>query len=109
MKKFDFAIAPKELAEAMLRDLGNGSDSINGDRSSGYFLIAKETETDGEITAALIENKAFLKPADQFYSIHLINDITMADCELICTEDLSRQSLDRTIEELYASIENALK
>lgn len=109
MKKFDFAIAPKELAETMLRDLGNGPASINGDRSSGYFLVAKGEETDGEITAALIENKAFLKPADQFYSIHLINNITMADCELICTKDLGWRSLVHTIDEMYSSIEHDLK
>lgn len=34
MKRFDFAIAPKELAEAMMADLGNGPTTANGDRSS---------------------------------------------------------------------------
>lgn len=109
MKKFDFVIAPAELAEAMLGDLGNGPASINGDRTSGYFLIAQETNGDGEVTAALIENKAFLKPEEQFYSIHLIDDITMADCELIYTDDLSRQSLARTVEEVYGGIKNRMK
>ena len=54
MKRFDFAIAPKELAEAMMADLGNGPTTVNGDRSSTYFLVAKaEKEQNGEITAAL--------------------------------------------------------
>lgn len=109
MKKFDFVIAPAELVDEMLGDLGNGPASINGDRSSGYFRIAKETDGDGEVTAALIENKAFFKPGEQFYSIHLIDDITMADCELNCTDDLSRQSLVRTTEEMYGDIENRMK
>ena len=109
MAEFDFVIAPTELVDAMLGNLGNGPASINGDRSSGYFRVAKDAETDGEITAALIENKAFLKPADQFYSIHLINNITMADCELICTKDLSWRSLVHTIDEMYSSIEHDLK
>lgn len=109
MKTFDFVIAPAELAEAMLGDLGNGPTSINGDRSSGYFRIAKETDGDGEVTAALIENKAFLKPEEQFYSIHLIDDITMADCELICTDDLDKQHLVSTIGEMYGGVQNRLK
>lgn len=109
MKKFDFVIAPAELAEAMLGDLGNGPASINGDRTSGYFLIAQETNGDGEVTAALIENKAFLKPEEQFYSIHLIDDITMADCELICADDLDKQHLVSTIEGMYGSVQNHLK
>lgn len=109
MKKFDFVIAPAELVDAMLGDLGNGPTSINGDRSSGYFAVAQETDGDGEVTAALIENKAFLKPEERFYSVHLIDDITMADCELICTEDLDKKCLARTIEEMYDSIRNRLK
>lgn len=109
MKKFDFAIAPQELTEALLRDLGNGPASINGDHSSGYFVVAKETDGDDEVTAALIENKAFLKPKEWFYSVHLIDDITMADCELVCTDSLSRQNLVRTVEEIYGSIENRMK
>ena len=109
MKKFHFVIAPAELVDAMLGALGNGPASINGDRSSGYFVVAKETDGDGEVTAALIENKAFLKPEERFYSVHLIDDITMADCELICTDDLSRQSLVRTIEEMYVGISNRMK
>ncbi len=109
MKKLNFVIAPAELADAMLGDLGNGPASINGDRSSGYFQIAKETDGDGEVTAALIENKAFLKPEEQFYSIHLIDDITMADCELICTDDLDNQHLVSAIERMYDSVQNRLK
>lgn len=109
MKKFNFVIAPAALMDAMLGDLGNGAASINGGRSSGYFVVAKETDGDGEVTAALIENKAFLKPEERFYSAHLIDDITMADCELICTDDLSHQSLARTIEEMYVGIRNRMK
>lgn len=109
MKKFDFVIAPAELVDATLGDLGNGPTSINGDRSSGYFVVAWGIDGDGAVTAALIENKAFLKPEEQFYSVHLIDDITMADCELICTDSLSRQSLVRTVEEIYGSIENRMK
>lgn len=109
MKKFNFVIAPAALVDAMLGDLGNGPASINGGRSSGYFVVAKEADEDGEVTAALIENKAFLKPEERFYSVHLIDDITMADCELICTDDLSHQNLTRTIEEMYVGIRNRMK
>lgn len=54
MKRFDFAIAPKELAEAMMADLGNGPTTVNGDRSSTYFLVAKAAaDLIEEQTAAL--------------------------------------------------------
>ena len=87
MKRFDFAIAPKELAEAMMADLGNGPTTANGDRSSTYFLVAKAAEErDGEVTAALIENKAGLEPDEQFYGVHLIDDISMSDCRLVSTD-----------------------
>ena len=39
MKRFDFAIAPKELAEAMMADLGNGPTTANGDRSSTPWRV----------------------------------------------------------------------
>ena len=61
------------------------------------------------MTAALIENKAFLKPKERFYSIHLIDDITMADCELICTDDLDKQHLVSTVEGMFDSVRNRLK
>lgn len=109
MKKFKFVIAPAALEDAMLGDLGNGPASINGDRSSGYFVVARETDGDSEVTAAPIENKAYLKSEERFYSVHLTDDITMADCELICTDDLSRQSLARPIEEMYVGIRNRMK
>lgn len=109
MNKFNFVIAPAALVDAMLGDLGNGPASINGDRSSGYFVVAQEADGDGTVSAALIENKAFLKPEERFYSIHLIDDITMTDCELICTDDLCRKSLARTVEEMYGSIRNRMK
>ena len=109
MVKFDFVIAPAELVDAMLRDLGNGSTSINGDRTSSYFTVAKEEDGDGEVTAALTENKAFLSPEEQFYSVHLIDDISMADCELLCTEKLDRQELTETVSEMYESIKISLE
>ena len=97
MKRFDFAIAPKELAEAMMADLGNGPTTVNGDRSSTYFLVAKaEKEQNGEITAALIENKAGLEPDEQFYGVHLIDDISMSDCRLVTLPATSPERLTRS-------------
>ena len=98
MKRFDFAIAPKELAEAMMADLGNGPTTANGDRSSTYFLV----------TAALIENKAGLEPDEQFYGVHLIDDISMSDCRLVSTDSLEADGLVETLEEVYAGLKKSL-
>lgn len=109
MKRFDFAIAPKELAEAMMADLGNGPTTVNGDRSSTYFLVAKaEKEQNGEITAALIENKAGLEPDEQFYGVHLIDDISMSDCGMVSTDSLETTELIETLEEVYAGLKKDL-
>ena len=37
-------------------------------------MAKAEKEQNGEITAALIENKAGLEPDEQFYGVHLIDD-----------------------------------
>ena len=109
MKRFDFAIAPKELAEAMMADLGNGPTTANGDRSSTYFLVAKAAEErDGEVTAGLIENKAGLEPDEQFYGVHLIDDISMSDCRLVSTDSLEADGLVETLEEVYAGLKKSL-
>lgn len=109
MKRFDFAIAPKELAEAMMADLGNGPTTVHGDRSSTYFLVAKaEKEQNGEITAALIENKAGLEPDEQFYGVHLIDDINMSDCRLVSTDSLEADGLVETLEGVYAGLKKSL-
>lgn len=109
VKKFDFVIAPKELAEAMIADLGNGPTTVNGDRASTYFLVARaEEEQGGEVTAALIENKADLEPSEQFYGVHLIDDISMSDCRLLSTSDLETDGLVETLEEVYAGLEKSL-
>ena len=94
MKRFDFAIAPKELAEAMMADLGN---------------VAKAAEErDGEVTAALIENKAGLEPDEQFYGVHLIDDISMSDCRLVSTDSLEADGLVETLEGVYAGLKKRL-
>ena len=96
MKRFDFAIAPKELAEAMMADLGNGPTTVNGDRSSTYFLVAKA------------ENKAGLEPDEQFYGVHLIDDISMSDCRLVSTDSLETDGLVETLEGVYAGLKKSL-
>lgn len=39
----------------------------------------------------------------------VIAPAALADCELICTDDLSYQSLARTIEEMYGGAGNRMK
>ena len=109
MKNYKFVMEPQTLIETMLHDVGNGPVSINGDRSSRYFIVAKEKGSGEAISAALIENKAYLKESEWFYSVHVIDDITMADCELICTDGFSRIALNRSVEEMYDSLGKRLR
>ena len=92
-------------------DGGSGQRPNHGqsDRSSTYFLVAKaEKEQNGEITAALIENKAGLEPDEQFYGVHLIDDISMSDCRLVSTDSLEADGLVETLEGVYAGLKKSL-
>ena len=72
-------------------------------------LVAKaEKEQNGEITAALIENKAGLEPDEQFYGVHLIDDISMSDCRLVSTDSLEADGLVETLEGVYAGLKKSL-
>ena len=59
-------------------------------------------------TAALIENKAGLEPDEQFYGVHLIDDISMSDCRLVSTDSLEADGLVETLEGVYAGLKKSL-
>ena len=62
-----------------------------------------------QAVAALIENKALLKPGEQYYSIHVIDNISMSDCNLYSTGDLSRAGLVNALKEIFKEVENQQK
>ena len=101
---------PREFANQLLDDLGKGPTTVNGDRSSHYFIFARVKDDDSiQAVAALIENKALLKPGEQYYSIHVIDNISMSDCNLYSTGDLSRAGLVNALKEIFKEVENRQK
>lgn len=91
------------LASAMIAGLDCGKCTVNGDRCSDYFCIARD-DSGNEATVSLIENKAGLEPKAWYFTVHMIDDIHGADCRLGDGDDLSVESLERLLAKLTGDI-----
>lgn len=98
MEKVQFT-DPIVLAYNLRLDLGKGETLSNGNRVSDYHILAQVgTQEDMTATVSLIENTHYVsKP---YYSVHLVDDITGADCELFYTDDLELESLVNLLREI---------
>lgn len=70
-----------DQVKGLLATLGCTS-TVNGDRCSDYFAIAEDTETGGDLSVALIEERASLPQREWGYSMHVINDIKDTFCQI---------------------------
>lgn len=94
------------LALCMIDDLGNGPTTENGDRSSQYFDIARgRVYVDRTVSVALIENIKGLPEGKGYYTLHLVDDVKDAPCELYHTADLGEESLVSLLEEILNDLE----
>lgn len=86
------------LAQKLVESLGKGEPTENGDRSSDYFTMAKSVaDATKQVMVSIVENKAGLVPAGQYYSIHVVNDVTEENCKIVDTDKLSIGSLVETL------------
>lgn len=93
-------------ALGMIVDLGNGPATESGDRTSQYFTIAKgRRHLDRTVSVSLIENIRGLGERERYYTLHLIDDVNGAPCELYHTTDLSEQSLMALLQEILDGME----
>ena len=70
-----------QLAEDLLQGLG-ATATVNGDRGSEYFVLAKDEAAGTDLSVSLIEERANLPESEWGYSLHVIDDITPSDCDL---------------------------
>lgn len=95
-----------ELARDLIADLNSGMANWNGDRTSHYFVLAKEVETGKEITVSLIENVRGLAKKEQYYTVHVVDNINATPCELYDTATLSCESLVKLLENIAGDRSN---
>lgn len=80
----------------MIADLKKGGlVNQNGDRESRYFPIAmgRGERQRERVTAALIEEANGIPEEKAGYSLHVINDVDGADCQVFTTEHLDEGEL----------------
>lgn len=92
-------------AVGMIADLGNGPTTVNGDRSSQYFVIAKGRRSKEQmVSVSLIENIYGLAEDERYYTLHLVDDVSGVPCELYHTDDLSEGSLVALMKEIIEAM-----
>lgn len=97
-------------ALGMIVDLGNGPTTENGDRSSQYFTIAKGRQhIDRTVTVVLIENILGLPEGEGYYTLHLVDNVSGAFCELYHMDDLSEDALVNLLKEILDNLERGSK
>lgn len=88
------------LARDMMESAKNVSVSNEyGDKHGDYFTLAR-AENGDEITVSATEVTDVEVTDTPYYTIHVIDDITEADCELHYSDDLSEEAVVRVLEEI---------
>lgn len=107
MAKYIISATAEGLAKDMIEDLNRGERTQNGDRVSTYFELAHAEERDpggGGVTVSLIEFVNDLDGDAPYYGLHIIDDVTGADCELRYTEELTEAALVALLKEIIADL-----
>lgn len=108
MAKYIISTTAEDLAKDMIEDLDRGERTQNGDRVSTYFELAHTEERDpngdDSATVSLIEFVNGLDGDTPYYGLHIIDDVTGADCELRYTEELTEAALVTLLKEIIADL-----
>ena len=98
----------KRVASFLLADLGYACNS-NGDRISDYFSLVERTDGTNDYAAVcLTEEIKDLPPEDHGYMVHLVDDVTGADCAIYHTDEMTRESLVSLLNEITDGIIQSL-
>lgn len=108
MAKYIISTTAEDLAKDMIEDLDRGERTQNGDRVSTYFELAHTEERDpngdDSVTVSLIEFVNGLDGDAPYYGLHIIDDVTGADCELRYTEEPTEAALVALLKEIIADL-----
>jgi hypothetical protein len=91
--KIASSVTAAEIVENLYADMENGNlTNTHGERISAYHAFL--WDEDGNcIAVQATEEKDGLPEGEYFYSVHVVDNITGKDCELYCTDELSKESL----------------
>lgn len=86
----------------------HGKTNQNGDRMSCYFPIAmgKGKKRRERVVAALVEEANGIPKESAGYSLHVINDVDGADCQVFTTEHLDEGELALLLNEILDKLAN---
>lgn len=108
MAKYIINVTAEGLAKDMIEDLNRGERTQNGDRVSTYFELAhaegRDPGDNDSVTASLIEFVHDLDGDAPYYGLHIIDDVTGADCDLQYTEELTEAALVTLLKEIIADL-----
>lgn len=84
----------ERVADLLIADLGRGETTNDGNRISGYFVLLQGVDNEEEtVTVSIIEEKESIEKGMPYYTIHCVDDVTPADCDLFYSEGLSKGTL----------------
>lgn len=85
------------MAEELCASNSCDSHMIHQVTSSEYFTIAQGYEhPENTVSVALYHNDIH----DDYYTVHVIDDVNFGDCEIYDTKDLTIESIDATLKEI---------
>lgn len=101
---------PGAMAYRLVHELQNGPLTQNGDRTSGYFPVAKGTGPNlgKKVYVCLIEEKNGIPRCSWGYGLHVIDNVDGADCSWFQTDSLQGTELVRILTELFRFLEDGL-
>ncbi len=101
-------LANANICVAMIEDLGEGEPTHLGERTSRYFHLARsrDGQPDRFCSAALIERTVLETGHEQeYYELHVINDIDMTSSRTYMTTYKSRLELSELVQSILKKIE----
>ena len=98
-------ICPDSGAAVLIKMIGEGEPTINGDRTSGYVNIATVYGTNKFVRASLIEEAKDLHPEDCGYALHILNEIDETDGAFVRTSKLDEKELVELLKEVLKALQ----
>ena len=94
------ALVGPRFARTLIEDLGSGTPTENGEKTTKYDVImVGRGANDGRfVQVSLVER-------DDYYDLHVIDDVNMSPCKLLSTKTKSEDELYDLLKKLLSTLE----
>ena len=94
------ALVGPRFARTLIEDLGSGTPTDNGERTTKYdvIMVGRGTNDGRFVQVSLVEH-------DDYYDLHVIDDVNMSPCKLIPTKTKSEDELYDLLKKLLSTLE----